>query len=159
MKAEQLYGIWELISIYGEFEDGDGTRLYPYGEDAIGRLTYHAEGYMSAMISNSHRSPFTTDLAQVSGDVAKEALISFDAYGGTFTLDLDQAIVTHHVTIARIPNWVGTDQVRYFSFEGDVLKIRSAPIAYAGKSLIVYANWNKIVSLLPERDVASSRKI
>jgi hypothetical protein len=145
MRAEQLYGIWELTECYGEFENGDGTRLYPYGEDAIGRLTYHAEGYMSAFLSSIHRSALTTDLADVPDSEAKRALTSFDAYGGTFTLDLERSVVTHHVTMARIPNWVGTDQVRYFTLENEVLKIRSAPITYAGKSLIVYANWKRLV--------------
>ena len=143
MKAEQIHGIWELITVYGQIENGDNTRVYPYGEDAIGRLTYHSEGYMSAFLSNSSRPTLSGDIRQISGDEAKKVLLSFSAYTGTFTLNLEQFFVTHHVLMATNPDWVGTDQVRYFSLEDGILKIRSALITYAGKSMIFYADWKR----------------
>jgi hypothetical protein len=41
------------------------------------------------------------------------------AYWGTFTLDSAAGTVTHHVMGADRANWIGSDQVRQFRFEGE----------------------------------------
>jgi len=53
MKIENLHGIWNLVSIYGEAKDG--KRNYYYGEDAIGRLTYLPDGYMTVFLMRPGR--------------------------------------------------------------------------------------------------------
>jgi len=50
-------------------------------------------------------------------------------------------VVVHHVTHALFPNWVGTDQVRFFKRAGNRL-ITSAPtIAVVGHVMDVMLVW------------------
>jgi Lipocalin-like domain len=45
------------------------------------------------------------------------------AYQGTFDVDESKGIVIHHVAAALNPNWVGTDLVRSYKFEGNKLTL------------------------------------
>jgi hypothetical protein len=47
------------------------------------------------------------------------------AYWGTFTVDAGAATVTHHVIGADRPNWIESEQVRRFRFEGDDMLVLS----------------------------------
>jgi hypothetical protein len=40
-------------------------------------------------------------------------------YWGPFTVNEVQGIVTHHVEGSSNPSWVGSNQVRYYSFAAD----------------------------------------
>ena len=48
MSIEDLLGVRRLVAIYSE--DSNGRRDYDFGEDAIRRLIYHADGYMNTFI-------------------------------------------------------------------------------------------------------------
>ena len=48
------------------------------------------------------------------------------AYSGSLDIDEQGGSFVNRVDTAWQPGWVGTEQVRYFSFEGDTLRIRSA---------------------------------
>lgn len=143
MPIEELHGIWELVTIYGETEDG--ARQYPFTEHPSGRLTYHPEGYMSAFISSPDRPMFSGDARQGTLEEIVAAFHSFEAYAGSYKVDPEQGIVTHYVTMARLPHYENADLVRYFTLDGDLLKIRSAPFQYQGQTVVVYANWRKVM--------------
>ena len=49
-----------------------------------------------------------------------------NAYAGTYTLT-DTGVV-HHVEVASIESWVGTDPVRFTKLEGDTLPIKAPPL-------------------------------
>lgn len=46
-------------------------------------------------------------------------------YFGTYTIDEKASTVTHHVEGASFPNFVGTNQVRHYRFEGDRLILQA----------------------------------
>ena len=48
------------------------------------------------------------------------------AYAGTYTVHENTAV--HHVEVAWLPAWVGSDQPRQITLEGDTLTIRTQPI-------------------------------
>lgn len=139
--SSDLHGIWTLIEIYGEREDGE--RAYPFGRDAVGRLTYHPDGRMSAFIARSNREKFIGDVGQPSDAEVRAAFESFEAYCGTYTVDADRGLVVHHVEIARLPDYEGTDLVRHFVLDGDTLVIRSAPFDFGGSPVVVHVAWNR----------------
>jgi hypothetical protein len=56
---------------------------------------------------------------------AIRALIS---YGGSCEVRGDQVI--HHVEVSLYPNWIGDEQVRSFTFEGERLVLSTDPILY-----------------------------
>ena len=66
------------------------------------------------------------------------------AYSGKWSID-SQKFVTQ-VDIAADPGWVGTTQVRYYTFDGRTLSLRTAPLALpslSGRKAVVYADWEK----------------
>lgn len=103
-----------------------GKTVYPYGENIFGILIYTRSGYMSALLMNPDRKNFASDdLKAGSPEEIIHAYEQFDAYCGTYTVDENKGTVTHHVEGAKFPNWVGTDQVRYFELKGDRLEIKA----------------------------------
>jgi hypothetical protein len=140
--ADRLVGSWKLVSIYGESTGGEV--FYPYGEDPVGLLMYDPPGNMSAVLMRRGRPRFASgDMANGTPQELKEAFEGFDAYCGTFTVDVAKGTVTHHVAASRFPNWEGTDQVRHFELAGDVLRIYSAPILARGTEWTVHVVWER----------------
>ena len=88
---------------------------------------------MSALLMDPDRKRFASnDLKLGTEEEIKQAYEKFDAYCGTYTVDAEKGTVTHHVEGAKFPNWVGTDQVRYYELKDDRLQIK-ATIKMAGE--------------------------
>lgn len=73
----------------------------------------------------------------------KEAFEGFDAYGGTYEVDMEKGAVTHHIAVGRFPNWEGTAQVRYFKLLGDQLLLRTPPIFALDQEWILEVVWER----------------
>ncbi|MGD8602391.1 MAG: lipocalin-like domain-containing protein [Gemmatimonadota bacterium] len=100
----RFLGAWELVD--WRATDGTGTVRFPYGESAQGQITYSADGRMSAHLMRPPENP---------ADAPPQHL----SYWGTFSLQTAEGTVTHHVIGSSQANWIGSDQVRRFTFEGD----------------------------------------
>ena len=126
-----LAGTWKFLSLSGTNTRGDV--LHPYGQVLFGRLMYDQKGYMSFLAMHPDRPRFASgDVMGGTPEEIKEAFQGFDAYCGTYTIDQERALVTHHLEGARFPNWIGTDQVRYFQTTNDTLRIKAPPILADG---------------------------
>ena len=126
LQLDALVGSWALEAF--EVELADGTRRFPMGSDADGRLMYGADGRMSATLSVANRTSLTVDRLESyakapSGEKAA-AFESYLAYVGRYTVE--DAAVVHHVELASVPNIVGVDQRRDATLDGDVLVLRYA---------------------------------
>jgi hypothetical protein len=124
---EQAFaGTWRLVSY--EFRRADGKLTFPLGEDPSGMLIYDAEGNMAAQALQRNRSRFRAD--SVSGGSAEEIREAFEgyiAYFGTWEVDEQAGAVIHHVIGSWYPNFIGSDQVRYYEFQGNRLLLRTPP--------------------------------
>jgi hypothetical protein len=98
---------------------------------------------MYVLVQNPARRKFAGDLGQGTPEEIKEAFKGFDAYCGTYSVDIAAGIVTHHVEIARHPNYVGSDQVRYFTLQDDLLSIRTAAFQMNGEETVFYLDWRR----------------
>ena len=58
-------------------------------------------------------------------------------------LDIDAGTVTHHIDGCTFQNWAGEALVRYFSLEGDVLTLATAPVMMGGGVRRGYLVWNR----------------
>ena len=142
MHGINVVGKWKLISAKAENSNGDVA--YPYGEDAFGILTYDANGYMYALLMRRGRSKFVSgDPMGSTSEELKEAFEGFDAYCGTYELDIENGKVTHHVEGARFPNWEGTDQQRFFELSEDRLDIKTVPIPALGTEWVLSLVWDR----------------
>jgi lipocalin-like protein len=138
-----LVGTWRLASY--ESRGSAGAVLYPFGQGAIGQLTYDASGNMSAMLMKPNRPPFASqDMRRGTDSEVRDAFEGFIAYFGTYTVDPAKPTVTHHVRGASYPNWVGDDQVRYYEMDGPRLVLRTPPIQVGGRSLQSVLVWERV---------------
>ena len=110
-----------------EFTDLDSTTgkwNYPYGKNPKGYFTYTKNDIVNINIS----SEFPLKISQ---DSSKKYTINlYDhiwqnsfGYFGTYSVDLKNSVVTHHVEGGCIPYYIDTDQKRPFTLNGDTLII------------------------------------
>lgn len=135
---ERLLGSWRLIS--WDIRGPNGEKSYPLGSDAVGQLSYDANGRMSAQLMRRNQPAFARDDWRKATTEEKSAAWSgYFGYFGTYTIDEDAHAVTHHVEGSWFPNLVGSDEVRYFRFERNQL-VLDADTAW-GRVRIV---WEKL---------------
>jgi hypothetical protein len=92
---------------------------------------------MMALVVHETRSPPKTDEDRI--NLHKNMY----AYSGRYTIEGDK--ITHHVDISWNEAWTGSDQVRYFKLEGDILTIKTAPStnAITGKESVSTLVWER----------------
>ncbi|HZC93379.1 MAG TPA: lipocalin-like domain-containing protein [Mycobacterium sp.] len=106
-----LVGAWTLESYESRSLD-DSSVIYPLGSDAQGIIIYTADGYMSAQLMRSQRTPVHSDDLHLApeGELAAAAS-GYLAYSGPYTI-VNDALVTHHVVVSLLPSWIGGAQYR-----------------------------------------------
>ncbi len=131
--------------------DQNGTVVRPFGTQLRGQLVYSAptsdslQGHMTVHIMKLARKPWIApDPFSGTAEERASAAASYIAYAGRFTLYPDR--VVHHVELSLFPNWVGPqgealDQVRYWSFEGDILSLRTPPIPTGENEFVGTLRW------------------
>lgn len=141
--GDGIVGTWNLVSITTETaETGEVTQ--PYGEHPRGRLTYTPGGHMMATLTSEGRKQIGANRFTGSVEDQAEAYKTMIGYAGTYTLT-DTGII-HHVEIASIESWVGSDQARFTKLEGDTLTIKSPPLFSPpdGKRRVITLVWQRI---------------
>jgi hypothetical protein len=130
-----LAGVWRLVASYVVFEDtGERTELLGYEPSAY--AIFEPGGRMMVIGHAKSRIPGTSTAAMA------ELFRSMVAYSGKWSIDSEKFVT--EVDIAADPGWVGTKQVRYYTFDGETLSLRTAPLeipSFAGRKGIVYADW------------------
>ena len=127
-RSEPFLGSWRLVSF--EHTTATGEVSKPFGNEPSGLILYQADGHMSAHVCAGGAARLVSDdpLA-ASAQEALAAWRSYFGYWGSFAIDAEKGVVVHRVTGSSFPNWIGTDQVRYFRFDGPnrlILEARSA---------------------------------
>jgi Lipocalin-like domain len=132
-----LVGVWRLVGGYA-IAQATGQRVELFGNDPQGRAIFDPGGRMVVIVAASNRVPATTISAMA------ELFRSMVAYSGKWFVDGDKFIT--EVDLAADPAWVGKPQIRYYTFDGQTLSLRTAPVehsSFAGGTAIVYADWRK----------------
>jgi len=137
-----VLGIWKLISLQTEADDG--TVTYPFGRDVAGLLMIDAKGYFSVQLMDTKRPSFKSgDPRDGTPEELKTAFENYIGYYGTFDLDETKAAVIFHVRGAWLPNWIDTDQIRYYALSGNRLSISTAPVLFDGKKAVGKLIWER----------------
>ena len=76
--------------------------------------------------------------------LAKTAFTGFNAYFGTYEVDLAAGLVIHHVQGSLIPNWEGLPQRRRFTLTGDKLILEPPEIQAAGQKRTRRLTWQRV---------------
>lgn len=115
MALEDLFGIWKLNSLQFLLTDTGACRDM-YGPDPDGYLFVTPDRRMMTLITAKGR-------AASDGEAGDAALFgSMMAYSGPCRIEGEDLFVTA-VEVSWHPGWVGTEQARVFSIDGDILSI------------------------------------
>ena len=113
---DRLVGAWGLVS-FVSFDANGASRPGAYD---LGRIVYDASGQMSAHLMHSSNK---ADASPATDADRSAAFRRYLGYYGPFTVDELTGIVIHHVLGSSNPNWVGSNQVRYFNLSEDGNKL------------------------------------
>lgn len=143
--APGLVGTWGLVSY--EARDSKGEIRYPLGEHVSGQLIYDSAGNMSAHVMRNDRPLFAAnDSARGTDAEVRAAFEGYTSYFGTYTIDTTKQTVTHRVRGASYPNWVASDQMRYYKFDGSGsrLSLSAPPLVLGGETFDFVLIWERI---------------
>jgi hypothetical protein len=128
-----------------EGRDSKGQIRHPFGEHVTGQLVYDAGGNMSAQIMGNARSTFASnDAARGSDSEVREAFEGYIGYFGTYSVDSEKHTVTHRVRGSSFPNAVGSDQLRFYKFDGEWLLLSTPPVVLQGAALEFVLVWERV---------------
>jgi hypothetical protein len=138
----QLVGTYRLVKFTrtwmatGETED-------TYGKVPQGYLMYSPNGRMMVLLAKDKR-PKPSDLEKMTDQERADLFRTMIAYAGTY--DFDGRDITHHIDVSWNENWVGTNQIRHATFEGQriVLSTDPHPDSSNGKLSVAILTFEKI---------------
>ena len=114
---DRIVGTWKLVSTEQTMKDGT-TRSYPqYGTQGKGFLMYQRDGYMCADLVNPDR-PKWADHVHPTTEEKLAATDGTFAYCGRYEIDVKQKQIVHLPEVATDPGYVGSRQIRPYTFEG-----------------------------------------
>jgi hypothetical protein len=66
---------------------------------------------------------------------------AYFAYCGTY--EYRDGEVTHRVELSLMPNWIGGEQVRLVSFDGDTVTLATRPMPVGGRQQTATLVWQR----------------
>jgi hypothetical protein len=136
-QTHSLTGVWKLVAFDVEYQD-TGERKATYGSKPRGYLALLPEGRMIAVIAAEKRKVPETN------DDRAAAFRTMLAYSGVYRLEGDKWITK--VDVAWNEAWTGTDQVRYFTFDGALLTVSTGwqlSANEAGRNIRATLTWER----------------
>jgi hypothetical protein len=112
--SAKILGVWKLVSFEAEIR-ATGQKEPVMGQNPAGYAIFTPEGRAFFTLTGDGRSPAKT--VQERADL----LDTLVAYTGTYRLQKDEWITK--VDVAWNPEWVGTEQKRFFKLEGNRLQV------------------------------------
>ena len=116
--SSALIGTWKLSAV--QFESADGAERFDlFGPTPVGRLILTSVGDFMTVITSGNRAQLR-DTARL--------FETMMGYAGKFRLEGDKIIIS--CDLSWHPDWVGTEQVRYFKLDDEKLSLRSGKQAH-----------------------------
>jgi hypothetical protein len=127
--ADTLVGRWRLLAAEDLRADGSVAR-YPWGRHPIGSIVVEG-GSCYLQIMSSDTPSFGSD-RPIQEQMKAALFSSYIAYSGPCTINESEGSVTLKVEAAWRPDFVGTEQKRFFRFEAGKLLFGPAPNSTRG---------------------------
>lgn len=141
MAQNPFVGTWRLVSL--ELRRADGQVSYPFGQDAVGYIMYSQDGYMSVAFMSANRQKFAAgDILRGTVEEKVAAADTFVSYCGRYEIQGDRVI--HHIEVSFFPNWIGVNQERFYSLDGDTLSLFTPPLLLGGLQQVAYLVWQRV---------------
>lgn len=137
-------GSWQLKAF--ELRTTNGNCNKPFGNNPKGLIIYTQNGDMSVQLHQAERSLFAKNgyLAGTDSEI-KTAFESYIAYYGTYEIDENKKLITHHLHGSILPNQSNTILQRYFEFsdQGTSLHLKTEPMQVGEEKMIGILSWSK----------------
>lgn len=117
--AETITGRWKLLAAEDLRADGTVARL-PWGAHPVGTIVVEG-GFCYLQIMSGDVPSFGAGATPIGEQMKATLLSSYIAYSGPCVVDEGKGSVTLKVEAAWRPDYVGTEQVRYFRLENSRL--------------------------------------
>ena len=127
--ADTIQGRWKLLAAEDIRADGTVARL-PWGKTPVGHIVVEG-GHCYVQIMSSDVPAFTQG-KPVGEQMTAMLLSSYIAYSGACTINEMEGSVTLKVDSAWRPDYVGTEQKRFFKFDNGKLIFGPAPGSMRG---------------------------
>lgn len=139
---DSFLGRWKLIDCYGL---SGNEKSYPFGKTPFGMLIY-TRTYMSVFASHDDRHNFSSnDLRDISESEIARDFSQYETYCGTYAIAINDAVVKHFIESSKVPNQVGTQLTRVFTFYGNKLILQTnEPMLLNGKLWNFFLKWEKV---------------
>ena len=138
--AKQFVGMWRLVSWPQRLVDGT-TRQSPA---SVAYLIYTDTGHMCFVGMTPNRPKWKSAVAPTPEEALSATSPGAEGYCATVEIHAKEGFVIHHIEIETVPNLVGTDRKRWFTFEGpNHLSLRlDSPNPPAVESTLI---WERVV--------------
>ena len=111
--AKQFVGMWRLVSWPQLLADGT-TRQNPL---SVSYIIYTDTNRMCWVAMDPNRPKWKSERAPTESE-AISGIMGFGAYCATVEIHAKEGFVIHHVEIEKVPNRVGLNRKRWFTFQG-----------------------------------------
>ncbi len=149
LEPAQLWGTWKLISWTLHLSRGSvaGPPRYPFGEDALGRLTYTPQGRVWAVLMKRDRPRIEAPGLHAASEAERAELAAgYVSYGGAYRLEAspEGAQVVHAVEFSLFSNWIGAELRRTAQLQDGRLALQPpAPFTPSGRTIQHTLTWQK----------------
>jgi len=141
---EQFFGTWKLVSWKIKRANGDLTDS-PLGPNALGHIMYDPGGQVSVALMRPDRPNFASNhLTEATLEEIKTGFEGYISYCGSYEVNERERFVIHRLQLSWFPNWVGTEQKRYFEFAGDRLTLKTPPLTVLGEAQVHSLIWQRL---------------
>jgi hypothetical protein len=132
VSAETLQGKWKIVAAEDLRADGTVAR-YPWGRHPVGAIVVEG-GSCYVQIMSGDVPSFDAAGSSTNDQMKASLLSSYIAYTGPCTFDDAAGTTTMKVEAAWRPDYVGTEQKRFYRFEGSRMLYGPAPNSMRGGS-------------------------
>jgi len=127
-----LHGVWGLVSL--EDHQPAGKIVYWLGRAVTGTITYTPGGRMFVQVLGDPHPRFAAGnvfspsgralLPAATNDEIRAAYVGYYTYFGTYDIDENKRVVTHHVASSLRPQEIGLNYERPYELTEDRLVLR-----------------------------------
>jgi hypothetical protein len=103
-----------------------------------------AAGRYALSIFRAGRAPFASgDKSRATAEEYRATVDGTNSHFGRYAVDAARGVVTFAIEHASFPNWEGSEQVRTFRLEGDLLTY-TVPVTTGGKGTVGEVRWRRL---------------
>jgi len=139
--ASPLSGTWVLVA--ADRIGADGARRRDYGERPHGRLMVDTSGrYAVTILSDDRPRIAAGDKARGTPAEYAATVVGTSAHYGTLAVDSARGTLRFRIERSVFRNWEGTEQLREYRLDGDLLTYR-VPAAASGDGSVAISTWRR----------------